>query len=231
MTTLIALALLTGQGKLISKDVTVGTGAAAKVGDVITVGYKGTLLNGKPFDSSDGKPPFVFVLGEGQVIKGWDKGLMGAKTGTVRKLTIPPDMAYGSRGAGADIPPNSTLNFTVTVYRIEPGVGGQKIEIKELAPGRGKAAKKGDSVEVHYRGTFVNGVPFDNSYDRKQPLPVTLGSGGVVAGFDQGITGMKVGGKRKVTIPFPLGYGPGGRPPKIPPMSTLVFELELVKIK
>lgn len=231
MTTILAIALLGGQGKLVVKDVKVGTGPVVKSGMAVTVTYRGTLMNGKEFDSSKDRAPFVFVIGQGQVIKGWDQGLLGAKVGTTRALTIPPDMAYGSRGAGADIPPNSTLKFTVNILRAEPSTGGEDLEIVDLVPGKGRAAKNGDSVEVHYRGTFLNGKPFDDSYSRNQPLPVTLGAGGVVPGFERGILGMKVGGKRKVTIPFALAYGATGRPPKIPAMSTLVFELQLVKIK
>jgi FKBP-type peptidyl-prolyl cis-trans isomerase len=95
-------------------DVTVGTGRLAELGDTASVHYTGWLADGKKFDSSvDRKEPFSFRLGAGQVIKGWDEGVMGMKIGGKRKLTIPPQLGYGARGAGGVIPPNATLTFDV----------------------------------------------------------------------------------------------------------------------
>ena len=95
-------------------DVTVGTGRLAELGDTASVHYTGWLADGKKFDSSvDRKEPFSFRLGAGQVIKGWDEGVMGMKIGGKRKLTIPPQLGYGARGAGGAIPPNATLTFDV----------------------------------------------------------------------------------------------------------------------
>lgn len=95
-------------------DMTVGTGRQAELGDTAAVHYTGWLADGKKFDSSvDRKEPFSFRLGAGQVIKGWDEGVMGMKIGGKRKLTIPPQLGYGSRGAGGVIPANATLTFDV----------------------------------------------------------------------------------------------------------------------
>lgn len=95
-------------------DMTVGTGRLAELGDTASVHYTGWLADGKKFDSSvDRKEPFSFRLGAGQVIKGWDEGVMGMKIGGKRKLTIPPQLGYGARGAGGVIPPNATLTFDV----------------------------------------------------------------------------------------------------------------------
>ena len=91
-----------------------GTGQAAKSGDTVTVHYTGTLQNGVKFDSSlDRQTPFIFTLGAGQVIPGWEQGILGMKVGEKRKLTIAPELAYGSAGVGAVIPPNATLIFEV----------------------------------------------------------------------------------------------------------------------
>jgi FKBP-type peptidyl-prolyl cis-trans isomerase FkpA len=105
--------------KLISEDLVVGTGATAASGQKVTVHYTGWLTNGTKFDSSkDRGDPFVFPLGKGQVIKGWDQGVQGMKVGGKRKLTIPPEMGYGSRGAGGVIPPNATLVFEVELLGV-----------------------------------------------------------------------------------------------------------------
>lgn len=105
---------------LVVKDLTAGTGAAVKSGDTITVHYVGTLMDGTEFDSSRKRgQPFTFDVGKGQVIKGWDAGLVGMKVGGRRKLIIPSDLAYGDRGAGGTIPPKSTLLFDIELLSIK----------------------------------------------------------------------------------------------------------------
>jgi len=103
------------------EDVVIGDGQAAKKGDLVSVHYTGWLLDGTKFDSSlDRGQPFQFTIGEGRVIKGWDEGVPGMQIGGKRKLTIPPDMAYGPTGSGA-IPPNATLVFEVELLEIISG--------------------------------------------------------------------------------------------------------------
>jgi len=99
-------------------DLEVGTGAEAIAGQSVTVNYRGSLTNGKEFDSSYGRGPFGFRLGGGQVIQGWDEGVAGMKVGGKRKLVIPPDLGYGSRGAGGVIPPDATLIFEVELLKV-----------------------------------------------------------------------------------------------------------------
>ena len=95
-----------------------GSGDGAKSGDTVTVHYTGTLTDGRKFDSSVGRAPFTFQLGTGYVIAGWDQGLVGMKVGEKRKLTIPPELGYGARGAGDAIPPNATLIFEIEMLKI-----------------------------------------------------------------------------------------------------------------
>ena len=100
------------------------------------------------------------------------------------------------------------------------------IKIEELQAGNGPVAKSGDNVEIKYRGSFPDGKEFD-----KGTFPFQLGSGQVIQGFDLGVTGMNVGQKRRITVPPEMGYGARGAPGAIPPNATLVFEIELLKIK
>lgn len=216
------LAAVAFQGGLKKTDVVIGKGPAAKAGDYVIVDYTGKLTNGKQFDSSIGRGPFTFHLGAGQVIKGWDQGVAGMKAGGKRKLVIPGSMGYGASGTpDGSIPPNATLVFDVTLISI-PRVG-----ITTLKKGAGASAKAGDSVSIDYTGSLKStGKVFDSSKG-KNPIDFRIGSG-VIPGFSMGVTGMKLGEKRKVVIPSALGYGANGAGGVIPPNADLIFEIELV---
>ncbi len=218
-------AALVFQGGLVKTDVKVGGGVAAQPGDYVTVDYTGKLTSGKQFDSSIGREPFSFVLGAGQVIKGWDQGVAGMKVGGKRKLKIPASLGYGAQGAGADIPGGATLMFDVELKKIT------RVEVKVTKKGSGVAAKGGDSVEVLYAGRLTNGTEFDSSAKHgNQPIPFQIGRPGLIPGFSAGALGMKLGEKRTITIPYVLAYGEAGRPPVIPAKADLVFDLTLVSL-
>ncbi len=104
------------------------------------------------------------------------------------------------------------------------------LQYADLKEGTGPEAKVGDMVSAHCNGTFKDGKKFYNSHDQGAPLTFTLGNREVIQGWEEGLQGMKAGGKRKLIIPFNLAYGEKGRPPVIPPKSDLVFEVELIKI-
>jgi FKBP-type peptidyl-prolyl cis-trans isomerase FkpA len=104
------------------------------------------------------------------------------------------------------------------------------LQYEDSVVGAGAEAVSGKLVEVHYTGTLADGSKFDSSHDRRKPFTFKLGAGQVIKGWDEGVAGMKVGGKRKLVIPFKLGYGERGHPPVIPAKAELTFEVELLKV-
>ena len=107
-----------------------------------------------------------------------------------------------------------------------------KLVTEDIVRGKGKAAKKGSKLEMQYVGVLYDGgEQFDASWDSGQPFPFELGAGNVIKGWDEGIVGMKAGGRRKLIIPPDLAYGPEGQPPTIPPAATLVFVVDLLKVE
>ena len=107
----------------------------------------------------------------------------------------------------------------------------QGLTIEDLETGDGDCAESGKTVSVHYTGWLTDGTKFDSSKDRNQPFSFPLGAGYVIQGWDKGVQGMKVGGRRKITIPPELGYGARGAGGVIPPNATLVFEVDLLDVK
>ena len=105
------------------------------------------------------------------------------------------------------------------------------LRYQDITEGQGATAVADRTVSVHYTGWLPNGEKFDSSRDRNQPFSFTLGAGQVIAGWDEGVAGMKVGGRRKLVIPADLGYGTAGAPPDIPPGATLVFDVELLEVR
>ena len=137
-------------------------------------------------------------------------------------------MYYGGRQAKSPASPDVSLGGPIPdegVVTMEP-----EVITEILIAGKGKDARVGDKVILHYTGTLSDGTKFDSSLDRGDPFSFTLGAGQVIAGWEIGVLGMKVGEKRKLTIPSELGYGESGAGDVIPPNSTLIFEIELISI-
>jgi FKBP-type peptidyl-prolyl cis-trans isomerase len=133
----------------------------------------------------------------------------------------------------AEPAPTATAAPTASGSKSTPApsiANATNLQKTDLVVGKGKTAKTGDHVVVNYRGMLTNGTVFDESYKRGQPFDFTLGGGQVIKGWDEGIVGMKEGGKRKLVIPPDMGYGEQGSPPTIPPNATLIFEVELIKV-
>lgn len=127
--------------------------------------------------------------------------------------------------------PSATIKGTQMPKATNEPKNMNELKIEEITVGSGDTAVAGKSVTVNYSGTLTDGTKFDSSYDRGQPFTFNLGAGEVIQGWDQGVAGMKVGGKRKLTIPSDLGYGAQGAGGVIPPNATLIFEVELLKVQ
>jgi len=223
--------------KLKVEDLVVGTGREANTGDTLIVEYTGWVYGiSQPFDKSVlHNKPFEFVLGKGEVIAGWDQGLAGMKVGGTRKLTIPSDLAYGADGTRR-IPSNATLLFEVELLDVRtplselPPTSVKELKLEDQLVGTGAEAKAGNTLSVHYTGWLEDGTKFDSSLDYGEPIEFVLGKGQVIAGWEQGLIGMKVGGTRKIIIPPDLGYGTKGLRNFIPPNAALIFEVELLAV-
>jgi peptidylprolyl isomerase len=235
-------------------DIKAGTGATPEAGQTMVVHYTGTLEDGTEFGSSAGGEPFVFVIGRDppDVIPGWEEGIATMRVGGVRKLIIPPDLAYGAEGAGGGIiPPNATLIFEVELVEVRaaatpmpevapaapPIVSGEEVatgtglKYVDIQQGTGATPSTGQTVTVHYTGWLESdGSKFDSSLDSDQPFEFVLGTSSVIKGWDEGVASMKLGGQRRLIIPPELAYGPEGRP-GIPPNAILIFDVELLEIQ
>jgi len=223
--------------------------------DQITAHYHGTTLDGTVFDSSvDRGTPFEFKLGG--VIKGWQEAIPLLSRGGKGKFMIPSALAYGTRGAGAKIPPNSPLVFEIELIDfVDPAIADanraeeQEAAIQDYAAKNNLKLEQTDrgvyyviekkgtgtvhptiasTVKCHYHGTLLDGTVFDSSVERGEPIEFPLGR--VIPGWQDGIPVLTEGAKGKFIIPSAMGYGarPAG---KIPPHSVLVFDVELIEIK
>jgi FKBP-type peptidyl-prolyl cis-trans isomerase len=142
-----------------------------------------------------------------------------------------PDLININDNKMTDLNGNNKANLTEAIPASQPIRTDSGLIMQDLVIGTGEEALAGDTVAVNYVGVLENGEIFDSSYSRNEPFPFTIGAGRVIKGWDEGVAGMKIGGKRKLIIPPHLGYGEAGAGGVIPPNATLVFEVELLAIK
>jgi FKBP-type peptidyl-prolyl cis-trans isomerase FkpA len=169
----------------------------------------------------------------GLLAAGCDQPKATGTTDTVAlNKTEPAGVADGKPVAGPPAPPAPAAEVTSEIAKMGPTTKKLEtgLEIEELKVGSGDEAKTGTTVKVHYTGWLTDGKKFDSSLDRNEPFEFSL-PGQVIQGWNDGVPGMKVGGKRKLKIPAKLGYGEQGAGSDIPPGATLIFEVELLEVK
>ncbi len=221
-----------------------GSGEPIQNGQLIRVHYKSFLADSAMtmFDNSYDRGEFS--LGAGQVIQGWERGLLGMKVGEIRKLAIPYQLAYGDREIGP-IPPRSDLYFEVELVSAEPPLkpddfaDSKKANWKKLEngvfywdekTGTGTQAAQGTRVQVHYTGWLASGRKFSSSKDYGKPLATVLGGGRLIAGWEVGLDGIAPGAVRWLKISPSMGYGAKSYS-AIPPNSTLIFRVEMENVE
>lgn len=219
-----------------------GDGEMPEEGQPVRIHYTAWLEDGTRIDSSvDMGEPLSFELGSDQVFPGWNEAVALMDEGDIWQVIIPSELALGEQGAGDVIPPDSNLIMRIELVELLPPAPDAPTEVDEddytttesglqyvdLEEGEGPEAEEGDAVTVHYTGWLEDGTRFDSSYNRGEPLPLVVGSGQVIPGWDEGLVGMQMGGRRQLVIPPDLAYGEQGAGGVIPPNATLIFEVEM----
>ncbi len=234
---------------LVVTDLTEGTGDAAVEGDTVIVHYVGVRsADGKEFDNSyDRGSPLPVTLGVGQVIKGWDQGLVGIKSGGRRQLDIPTDLAYGDAPPSTDvIQKGDALTFVIDAVTIIPKPDPADVPTISIPPtpnqaeqtftdlkvGGGAGIEPGQTVAVQLLAfSASDGKLLDSSWDQGTPLSFVPGAGRLPPGVEKAVDGMKVGGRRRVDIPFADAWGTAGNTDLGLPASTdLIMVLDLVAV-
>jgi len=238
--------LITTESGLQYSDLTKGEGPEVAQNSLVTTHFTIWVQGEDTVEyilSSVGSEPISFVVGRGDtVFPGWEEGVLAMQVGGVRQLIVPPELALGDTG-GNGIPPNATLVMEVELIDLrEPAVMTEVdeedyvttdsgLKYYDIVEGDGESPEEGQTVLVHYTGWLENGQQFDSSVDRGTPFSFVLGTGSVIAGWDEGVATMKVGGKRQLVIPPELAYGETGSGGVIPPGATLIFDVELLEIQ
>ena len=225
----------------------VGNGELHEPGDIAVIHYEGKLLDGSTFDSSLDRDPFVFQVGVGSVIAGFDEGVRNINIEGSGIILIPSYLGYGSGGSGS-IGANEVLIFDIQVLsdaqindldfaKMDEYVSASSLEdleetdsgiiYKITTAGQGDNAKDGDEVAISYKGYLLDGTVFDQS---TSTFDYTVGTDGLIAGWNESVYLLNEGAKGTFIIPSTLAYGRSGAN-AIPPNTVLIFDIELVEIK
>ncbi|KAM4716772.1 peptidyl-prolyl cis-trans isomerase FKBP10-like [Anableps anableps] len=199
------------------------------VSDFIRYHYNGTLLSGEAFDSSYSRnTTYDTYLGQGDIIKGMDEGLLGMCVGERRIIIVPPFLAYGETGHGTKIPPQATLVFEVLLVDVFNPKDDVTAEVTEMPKNCTRKTVSGDYIRYHYNGTFQDGTFFDSSYQRNSTYNTYIGMGYVIHGMDKALQGLCIGEKRRITIPPHMAYGEKGAGNLIPGSAVLIFDIHVI---
>jgi len=236
-------------------DLQAGTGAAAAAKNLVSIKYTGFLYDstkpandykGAEFDRSD--VPFSFLLGVDSRIAGWDQGIVGMQVGSKRRLLIPASMAWAQYGLKDNatgmfrVPPSTAVVYEIEVTAINATPPAQTAQpdfkVVDVVVGSNASlvAATGNILTVHYSGylyddsvTDKRGLRFDTSLTNGLPMSVTLGANAVIKGWEQGLLGVRAGGKRTLIIPASLAYGSTGKG-SIPANAPLIFDIEVTSV-
>jgi FKBP-type peptidyl-prolyl cis-trans isomerase FkpA len=160
-----------------------------------------------------------------------ERSLMKKQFALVLTLFVALGFASGCGNTNKSTTPGTTSAFSPTKVNGQPNTTASGLQYWDIVVGTGATAVAGNTVKVHYTGFLTNGKKFDSSHDRDEPFSFPLGAGQVIKGWDEGVAGMKVGGKRQLRIPPELGYGASGAGGAIPPNATLIFDVELLEVE
>ncbi|KAG5264534.1 hypothetical protein AALO_G00255290 [Alosa alosa] len=204
-------------------------GRKVQVSDYVRYHYNGTLLDGTLFDSSHTRMrTYDTYVGIGWLIAGMDQGLLGMCVGERRIITMPPSLGYGENGDGSDIPPQASLVFDVVLLDLHNPKDEIAVEVQHLPDPCPRKSAVGDFMRYHYNGSLLDGTFFDSSYSRNHTYDTYIGKGYVIVGMDQGLLGLCIGERRRITIPPHLAYGEEGTGTKIPGSAVLVFDVHVI---
>ena len=233
-------------GTLQMKDVVPCSGAEVAPGSQLTVHYDGRVVGADvPFDTTrtTGRP-VTLPHGTGALVEGLEIGLQGVSVGCTRRIVIPPELAPGLADRWG-IPVDADVVFEVEVLGIEPGRWPRSaprsvsayaehpsgLQVFDFARGEGEPVQPGDRVTVEYTLWLPDGTLVDSSLKKEAGFSYRAGRGQVIPGWERAVLGMRVGGDRQFVVPWKLGYGRQGRPPRIPRKSDLVFEVQVLAIE
>jgi peptidylprolyl isomerase len=230
--------------ELVVKELRPGWGVEAKEGDLLTTKFVAKFVDGRHFESSwdPGAKPFSFHLGAEESSPAFERGLRGMRVGGQRELIVPHDVA----SRFGELPPEDNFVYVVELIGVAPpqldnrrtphvvvppGQPPKKLEVRDIVVGEGPEARSGDLVTMQYMSKRYTGKPFSNSWDDGHPFRIHLGAGTYksIPGWEKGIPGMRVGGRREIIVPPDLIFQ-SGAPPDSKPSETLVYIIDLYGI-